>query len=174
MDKELTKEIFNSMIERFYKFRQTTEIVINGARVNLADYEEVTRNYLYLIPRGFRVFLNVRRSIYQKTFDPMATDLMLFNMPKKECVFAGGNQKEWKDLWTCFVDNQTYTSKERLYFIACARSPSIDRGEITEYSRRHLEAEIFAESQKLSWQELKQLKDWQLALLYFETIGTKN
>lgn len=172
----LTFEKMKGMLEDFAKIRKRSEFEINGVTINVADYEEVSANVRQYVPAGFRVLLNVRRTIYAKTFDPLPTDLLIFDMRqagKHTCVFAGGHKKEWKPLWNDFIDEQRITSKEKLLMIAAARSPS-DGNKITEDSRQHLEAEIFAKAQgKIKFSELEKMEDWRLAYLYKEMFVDK-
>lgn len=172
-----TMETFDKMLRRYNELRKKTEFKINGVTINAADYEDITERNRRFLPTGFRALLNVKRTVYDKTFEPLPTDLIVFDIqnPKNQrSIFAGGHKKEWKEFWNEFIDEKRITSKERLLFIAAARSPSITRGEITEDSRRYLEAEIHAATQgKIKFSELERMEDWRVAYLWKEIFVDK-
>lgn len=165
---------YENILKTYSDFRKKTEVEINGVTINAADYEEVTDRNRQFLPAGWRVYLNTRRTTYDRTFEPLPTDLFLINEEKHAVLLIGGNKTEFKPLWKQFIDENRITSKERLFYIAAARSPAKPRGEITEDSRRHLEAEIFAAtSGKIKFSELETMEDWRLAILYKESVLDK-
>lgn len=90
------------------EMRKGSEVELNGEKINLLDYEEVSKQNQQFLPAGFRAILNVARTVAEKTKNPLPTDLIIFDLNNNRALFIGGNRKEWQPFWAQFIDKENY------------------------------------------------------------------